>query len=679
MTSKTMNLLGGSGRRFLVSLIACTVVDAANAVPIVEADSLKKLSLEELMDLEVTSVSRTEERFGSAAAAISVVTNETIRRIGATTIHDALRLVPGIHVASQTANTWAVSSRGFSSISSEKLLVLSDTRSIYTPLYSGVFWDVQDYLMEDIDRIEVIRGPGAALWGSNAVNGVINIVTRSARDTQGFYAEAGGGTEERAFAGIRYGGKSNGGIYFRVFGKYFDRNGSDRDGSFNANPMTSDDTQLAHIGFRADWDATTNDELTLQGDAYDGNVGRLAPSVIIIGRPGPQGNLEVDVRGGNVLGRWRRHLSDVSDLQLRAYYDHTYRDDPSYLDKLDTFDVDFQHRFPITLLRQQITWGLNYRHTSNRNEGKVIFGLDPASSDDLVVSGFLQDQIPVGSDVRLTLGTKLEHNDFSEFEVQPSVSAAWNVSPSQTLWSSVSRAVRVPTRLERDISIDVTNPAANPVARLLGNEDFNSEELLAYEVGFRWQAIDSLYVGVTAYHNRYHGLASLELNTAFVDPRDGRTVFPIVNKNLTDGTAQGTEVELTYTPAPNWRLTLVHTYTNLNLQPKGQDLNRGDFVEGSTPKHQFGLRSFLDLPYQLQLDAQLRHLTAIESIPAIVNRTGLPGYTEFDMRLAWLGLTNFSIELVGKNLLHDRHIEFGDASARGEVERSIFGKVTWRY
>ena len=645
---------------------------AADA-PMQSTEMLKRLSVEELMNIEVTSVSRTEETLRGAAAAVAIVTRDDIRQSGATNVPEALRLVPGLHVARQTSNIWAISSRGFSSVSSEKLLVLSDTRSIYTPLFSGVLWDVQDYLLNDIDRIEVIRGPGAALWGSNAVNGVINITTRRAQETQGPYVELGAGTEERAWVGGRYGGRTSGGGYYRVFGKYFDR-----DASADSNPVSDDDWRLGHAGFRADWELTGHDALTVQGDLYDGEVGRLQPSISVSGRPAPQGQLRVDVSGGNILGRWRRTVNADSDIQLRVYYDRTRRNDPSFEDDLDTLDLDFQHGFAPTR-RQEMIWGVNYRFTSNRNEGKGVFAVEPVSSDDHLVSGFVQDQISVLDGLRFTFGTKLEHNDFSGFEVQPGVRAAWDFRPGQTVWAAVSRAVRVPTRLERDIAVEASNPAGNPIVRLLGNDEFDAERLVAYEIGYRWQRLTNLSVDVAAFHNRYRGLASLELGAPFIDPRDGRTVIPIVNRNLTDGRAQGVELLLEFAPRDSWHLSASYSTLDLELDPAGADLNRGRFHEGSTPRHQFGLKSSLVLRAGLQLDAQFRRLTAIRSLPGSATGEGLRGYAELDVRVGWQVTGRTEISVVGQNLLHDQHAEFGTAPSRGEIERSVYGKAVWRY
>ena len=633
-------------------------------------NALKKLSLVELTQVEITSVSKTEEGLGGAAAAIAVVTQQDIERSGARSVPDALRGLPGIYVGQRNSNTWAVSSRGFSGVSSEKLLVLSDTRSIYTPLFSGVQWDVQNYIMEDLDRIEVIRGPGATLWGSNAVNGVINITTKNAKDTQGLYLEAGGGSEERATIAVREGGTIGDRGYFRVFGQYFDR-----DSSFLVDRSSPDDWHMAHAGFRSDWDVGSADAATLQGDWYDGKIGQVGPAVTIVGRPGPARPLLVQTNGGNFLGHWRHTIDADSDLEFRAYYDHTHRDDPSFEDVLDTVDLDFQHHF--TLTAQQITWGLNYRLTVNRNVGRGIFAVDPLDASDNLFGGFVQDQIAIRDSLHLTVGTKLEHNDFSGFEVQPSVRLAWDLASTQTLWGAVSRAVRVPTRLERDVAINFTDPNANPVGRLLGNPDFTSEKLLAYELGYRWQVSPRLAVDLASFLNRYSGLASLEFGTVFVDPRDGKTVVPVVNENLSDGRAVGVEALITFSPIESWRLTGSYSNLSLQIQTHGQDINRGRFAEGSTPHNQFGLRSAIDLA-GFQLDAFLRHIGAIRHDPLIVTGEGIPAYTELDLRIAraW---NRIELALTGKNLLHAHHPEFGAPAQRGEIERSVYASVAWRY
>ena len=634
-------------------------------------DTLKQLSFEELMNVEVTSVSRREEVLRDAAAAIAVITPENLRRSGAETIPDALRLVPGLHVGEQTASSWTVSARGFSSITSEKLLVLSDTRSIYTPLFSGVDWDVQDYLLEDIARIEVIRGPGAALWGSNAVNGVINITTRSARDTHGAFIEAGAGTFDRGWVEGRYGDETADGVHYRVFGKYMERDETD-----HLVPDSDDEWRLGHVGFRTDWDGSEGNSFTVQGDAYSGDVGKLVPAITIIGRPNPTGDLNTEVSGGNVLARWRHSTGEASDLQLRAYYDYTRRDDPSFLDTLHTLDLDFQQRFA-AVARNELLWGASYRLTSNRNRSGGIFAVDPEDSDDHLFSGFIQDQVTLGESVHLTIGTKLEHNDFSGFEVQPSIRLAWSPRENQTLWSAVSRAVRVPTRLERDIAIEITPPGSNPVGRLLGNDDFAAERLIAYEAGYRWQPEQRLSFDLALFYNDYDRLASLEFGTPFIGP-DGRIVVPIMNENLTTGHTRGAELLAEWSPIDIWHLTANYTHLDMSLTPSGGDLNRGEWLEGSTPRNIGGLRSLLTLGKQFEIDAQFRRQSRIRRMPLLVTGEGIAAYAELDIRVGWHVSDHWELALTGQNLLHDEHLEFGPPAGRGALERAAYVKATWR-
>jgi iron complex outermembrane recepter protein len=658
--------------RFFAVLGACGTTLAAGSGGIVGLSGLKQMSLDELMNVQVTSVSRTAEPYREAAAALTVITEEQIRRSGATNLPDALRWVPGLHVARQNSNVWAVSSRGFSSVNSEKLLVQSDTRSIYTPLFSGVLWDVQDYLLADIERIEVIRGPGAAMWGANAVNGVINITTKNAADTHGTRLEAGTGTDELAMVSARHGSQTRGGVHYRVFGKY-----SERD-STRSSAGRSDDWQFGHLGFRADWTSSAQDDFTLQSDVYQGDIGQLAPATSIAGRPAPTGDLETRVAGGNLLGRWRRRIDENSDLQFRTYYDRTHRDDPTFKDDLDTIDLDLQHRF-VPAIHHELMWGLNYRYTSNRNEGKGVFAVRPSSSQDHLFSAFVQDRIAWRDVLRVTLGTKVEHNDFSGFEIQPSVRAAWDITERNTLWAAVSRAARIPTRLERDIYIDVGNPAANPVTRLLGSRDFESEKLLAYELGYRWRAAAILQVDLSLFENRYDGLASLEIGSSFTDPTDGRTVRPIVNRNLTDGHIRGLETLLMFSPFEQWRLSASYSYLEVSLDSPGLDLNRSEFYDGATPRHQFALGSYLNLPGGFELDAHFRRHSPIRRMPPVSTGQGIPAYSELDLRLSWRASPRMRISLVGQNLLHDRHVEFGTPAARGPIRRGISAKVVWGF
>lgn len=661
--------------RALVRSVAFAWLAAVPAVAAAESalslDRLKQLSLDELMELEVTSVSKAEQRFESVAAALAVVTGEHIRRSGATHVADVLRGLPGLHVGRRSANSWAVSARGFSSTSSEKLLVLSDTRSIYTPLYSGVFWDVQDYLLADVERIEVIRGPGASLWGSNAVNGVINLTTKSAADTQGTLIEATVGTEDRAIFAMRHGDRA-GDVHFRVFAKY-----AKRDETRHASE-SSDESDLGTVGFRSDWTGGSASTLTLQGSLYDGTVGQLAPTITVVGREGPTGKLETEVSGGNLLGRWRHRFDDGSDLQLRAYYDRTRRDDPSFIDELDTFDLDLAHRI-VTERAVEVIWGANYRHTSNRNVGKGIFALTPAHSDDELLSAFLQGHVDLPGKLQLIVGTKWEENDFSGNELQPNMRAVWEPAPRHTVWAAVSRAARIPTRLERDIAVDVTDPAGNPVVRLLGNRSFDAERLTAMEVGHRWRVTDRLHLDLALFENRYKDLASLEAGDPFTDREDGRIVVPIRNENLTRGRARGAELLVTLSPTETWNLSASYAYLRLRLDPAGQDLNRGVFYDGATPRHQVALSSYLTLPGGFEFDVHFRRQSALRRLTEIVSGEGIPGYGELDVRVAWHASEHLELAVVGQNLLRRDHVEFGSHETRGAIERAAYAKLTLEF
>lgn len=635
--------------------------------------TLKHLSIEQLSNVVVTSVSRSPEPLSTAAAAVAVVTSGEIRSSGAMSVPEAIRYVPGIDVAQQTASQWAVSSRGFDTANSPDLLVLSDGRSIYTPLFSGVFWDVQDYLMQDIDRIEVVRGPGAALWGSNAVNGVINIITKSAADTQGAFAEAGAGTEERALAAAQYGGQTGDGVDYRVFAKYQDHAAEDYPAG-----ATPDDWRLGHAGFRMDWNASASDAYTVQGDIYGGRLGEVSPAVNIIGRPGPPNPLTVGVSGANVLGHWRHTMSADSDFDLRVYYDYTHRNDPSFLDDLGTLDVDFQDCFRVADVHA-LTWGLTFRTMDDRDRGKGIFALNPPDSTDNLVSGFVQDEISLPHAVRVTVGTKLEHNDFSGFEAQPSVRAAWGLATTQTLWGAVSRAVRVPTRLERDVDIDATDPTASEVAVLLGNRNFRAEEVLAFELGYRWRPLPDLSLDLAAFRNRYTGLASLELGNPVTDVTTGQIILPLFNENLIDGHSTGLEGLAMYSPVAWWRLAVNYSYIDMQLTALGQDYNRGRFFAGATPRNQAGFQSYFDLPHDIELYGGLRVLSAIRTLPEIVDGTGDPGYQELDLNAIWRATPHLTVSIQGQSLLHSSHIEIGDPQERSAIERSVFGKAIWAF
>jgi iron complex outermembrane receptor protein len=603
------------------------------------------LSVEELQELEVTSVSRRPERLSETASAIQVITGEDIRRAGATSLPEALRLASNLQVAQIDSRQWAISTRGFNSSSGNKLLVLIDGRIAYSPLHSGVFWDVQDTPLDDIDRIEVISGPGGALWGANAVNGVINITTKSARDTQGVVFAAGGGSELHGVTGMRYGGTIGDAVRFRAYGKYFDRGTSALPNGYQA----TDDWHIGQGGIRVDWATSSDNRFTLQSDLYDGRMAQ-------------QGTNDIDVNGGNVLGRWSRTLANASDLSLQLYYDRTHRNIPgTFGEDLNIYDADFQHQFHLAG-RHDIIWGLGSRVTSDDVRNSALLAFLPAQATRKWFSGFVQDEVPLVRDrLRLTLGTKIEHNDYTGVEYQPSGRLAWILNQRQVLWGAVSRAVRTPSRIDRELFAPPTPPFL-----IAGGPGFVSEEVLAYELGYRSQPIDRLSLTVATFYNNYDNIRSLEQ----VNPP---APTPIVLGNGQKGTSYGAELTADYFLTDWWRLHSGYTGVHVDIvaKPGSADTSSGG-SESHDPQHQVFLRQSLDLPAHLQLDAGLRYVSEITN-------QAVPAYGEIDARLAWRPTRAFEWSLVGQNLLHQQHAEFGVLASRRELKRGVYGTLTWRF
>jgi iron complex outermembrane recepter protein len=634
-----------AARPLLVVLLAAwsAVAGRAQEEP-VDPEALKRLSLEQLMEIDVTSVSKRSERLSQAAAAVTVITGDVLRRSGATSLPEVLRLVVGLHVAQSDARAWAVSARGFNSTTADKMLVLVDGRSVYTPLFSGVFWDVQDTLLADVDRIEVIRGPGATLWGANAVNGVINIITKSAAETQGGLTAAAAGSEERGFAGARYGGALGAGGHYRAYAKVLDRDALVRaDGAGAGNP-----THRGQGGFRVDAGPSDADALTLQGDLYSGSVGEP-----------PFGT--DDVEGGNLLGRWRHRLAGGSDLRLQVYYDRTHRNIPNlFAERRDTWDLDLQHHFQWGG-RHDVVWGAGFRTTSDQVVDSAIFQWVPAHRTSELWNLFAQDEIALAHDLHFTIGSKFEHNDSTGLEVQPGLRLSWTPDGRHTLWGAISRAVRTPTRLDEDVRVTV-----GPQVILVGNRDFRSEELLAYELGYRVQLAAPVSFDVATFYNVYDRLRSQEPS-----PGGG---LPLTFANELNAETYGAELRATLQVETWWRLVPSYAYfaKRLRLDPGSHD-SSGGTAEGDDPRSRFNLRSSMDLPHRIELDGLLRYVGALPA-PAV------PAYVELDLRLGWWPTERLELALVGQNLLHAHHPEFGPPGpARNEVQRGAYGKVAWRF
>jgi iron complex outermembrane recepter protein len=615
--------------------------------------------------LEVISVTRHPEKLLNAASAIQVITQEDIRRSGATSIPEALRLADNLQVAQKNSHDWAISSRGFNTALANKLLVMIDGRTVYTPLYSGVFWDVQDYLLEDIDRIEVISGPGGALWGANAVNGVINIITKSAKDSQGVYAEAGGGSQPQDFTGERYGGSFDANTAYRVYGKYFDRSAevlADGDSG-------SDSWRQGRAGFRVDSQPSTHDRLTLQGDYYDGREDQQTGGVAANS-------------GANLLGRWTRTLSDESDFSLQTYIDQTHLGEPvaplvvsgaqfspagTVYDDLTTYDVDFQQRFSLGAYNR-VVWGFGYRNTHDAVIEAPALGFFPAVLVQNLYSGFVQDEIALKRNLSFTLGTKLEHNDYSGFEFEPDARLSWVLNSSQALWAAVSRAVRTPSRIDRDLS-EGTPPY---LILLKGGADFTSEALLAYELGYRVQLNSAFTASVSSFYNQYNDVRSTSITPG--------TILPLYFANNLEGDTYGLEFSGNYQVTEDWSLHAGYTLLreNLRVKPGQYDLDNA-LNETADPRGQFSMRSALNLPRRTEFSAALRWVDTLHTNNGPTPGT-VPSYFEFDTRIAWHVNSRLELSLSGENLLHNRHPEYGFPDpARVEIERSAYGKLAWRW
>jgi len=656
-------------QQLVLPLVLCLTTPGISASEIGELpDDLTSMSIEALMDIEITSVAKKPQKQSEAAAAIFVITNDDLRRRGVTSIPEALRYVPGLNVARIDANKWAITSRGFNSRFANKLLVLIDGRSVYTPLFAGVYWETHDVPLEDIERIEVIRGPGGTLWGANAVNGVINIITKSASDTQGTLLAAGIGNEERGGGTLRHGGKLQNGADYRIYAKY-----SSHDEGYSATD-THDDWNLGQVGFRTDWGHSNRDSFTLQGDAYRGAAGEL------VNLPtGPSGASTVvtpvvgdtDVSGGNLLFRWERTLNESSDFMLQAYLDHVSRDEVVLFEDRDILDIDFQHHLRLSQAHD-VLWGLGYRHTDDDTDNNAAFSLTPPSRHVHLASAFLQDEISLTESVRLTVGAKLEHNSFTRLEFQPNVRLARVMDNGQTLWAAVSRAVRTPARGEHNVRLRLV-PSPDPGAPVYatGNDSFKSEELLAYELGYRLHPHNNVKLDITAFYHDYHNLRTFDAANA--PPAD--VLFPF--DNHMKGETYGLEIATQWRVNPDWRLNGSYSYLHSSLELESPSVDAfSKSAEDASPRHQASLLSSHDLGNNLEFDAGLRFVDDIK-----VTGVDIDSYVELDARIGWKPRPGIELSVTGANLLDKHHTEFLPdfiATQPTEIERSIYAKIIWQ-
>ncbi len=662
----------GSSTRKLSYLLLATAFTAVGQRP----QGLADASLEELLGIRVTSVGRKEQKLTETAAAVYVLTREDLLRSGVTSVPEALRMVPGVQVARIDSNKWAVTARGFNGRFANKMLVLIDGRSIYTNLYSGVYWEQYDVMLEDVERIEVVRGPGATMWGANAVNGVINIITRQTKDTQGGLLVAGTGTEDLASTALRYGGRFGDRIHYRTFGKFFNRNQMLTAGGDGA----GDSWNTMRAGGRVDIELSERDSITLTGDMSSG----LARGALYSSFPLPQQGALVSERvnysGGFGLGRWTRKHSDRSEFSLQVYLNKERRSEHFGDAKFQTIDLDFQHRVNLSR-RHDLVWGLGYRMLKDNVHGgtsAVVF--EPVSWSGALASSFVQDDVTlVSGRLVATFGSKFLNNYYTGFEIQPTARLMWTPNRNQSLWGAVSRAVRTPARYNRDVRVPFSLGSVNGIpvqGALMGSHDFGSETVRAYEAGYRHQLSRWAALDLALFQSEYGNLAGFALGEPhFSLIPSPRVDVPVLFANTSQARSRGVELASSWTPAKRWKMQANYAWMLLKYERGGfEPFPGGNTADGSTPRHSVQLHSGLDLSKRIRWDVQMFQVGALPSL-------GVPGYTRVDTRLSLKVGEGFELSGGGRNLLDARHLEFTpeDSVRAAQIRRTLYLQLTRRF
>jgi iron complex outermembrane receptor protein len=666
---------------FGVILLICIASTAAYAeyddTSQQSSNPLKTLTLEQLGNIEVTTTSREPERVLNTPAAIYVITQEDIQRSGATTIPDVLRLAPGVEVAQIDSHSWSVGIRGFGGNLSRNVLVLIDGRTVYSTLFAGTYWEVQNVVMEDVDRIEVIRGPGGTIWGPNAVNGVINIITKSSKDTHGVMVSAGGGNQEQGFLNARYGGANSRDLNYRVYELGFNRGPE-----YHPDGINFDRWRAIQAGFRTDWVKDTRDNFTFQGDIYDEGAG-TAQTVANYTMPYSQNLYAMEPRsGGNILGRWQRVYEEGRDFQLQIFYDRTNRYDPNFTDLRNTYDIDFLDRFRLPG-RQQISWGFGARWSRGYNP-IVVPGLTflPEHRTDRLLTAFLQDEIAlIDKRLTFTFGTKFLETNFTGLQLQPTGRLLWTPTNRQSFWTAFTHAVRTPSDVEENFTeLEYTGQTIDGLplfGRFNPNPNFRSEELNGYEAGYRLLLRKSLYFDIATFYNHYGDLLSLDITGApFVQASPGPVVIlPAQLGNGLVGTTKGIEFAPEWRPLPFWRLRASYSYVQMDINKPANSLDAETpaTIEGSSPKHQISLQSGIDFAKVFSFDLTYRY---VDALPALT----IPSYSTADARFDWQVHHQFKLSAVGRNLFQPHHFEYGgvDPGPNIAIRRSVYGQITWQ-
>jgi iron complex outermembrane recepter protein len=640
---------------------------------------LTQMSIEDLMNLEVTSGAKKEEPIQRTAAAIFVITGEDIRRSGATTLPDALRMVPGLDVAQISGNTWAISSRGFNDAFANKMLVLVDGRTVYSPVFSGVLWDTEDLLLADIDRIEVIRGPGAALWGTNAVNGVINIISKTASKTQGILATAAGGNVEGGYGSAQYGGQIGGEGFYRIFAKGFAKNSVP--GVPGQGPQ--DGWDLGHGGFRTDWTLSPRDSLTVEGDLYrssgQGTTDFTTSLAPLISAPLP--GILIN-SGGNLLAHWHRTFSTRSEINLLGYYDRANSNTSFIRAAVNTFDVELEHRIAIGN-RHEIVWGAGYRRIDINTTGTVAVSFAPPRISENLANAFVQDEIELlPGRLRLTLGGRVERVYGGKFNFQPDARILWTPTERQSVWLAASRALRGISPADASV---ISNLGTEPgpggilvVPQASGNPNMRSEALVAFQAGYRAELTSTISIDATAFFNKYTRLRGEDTGTPIFETGSGIPflLVPETADNKISGETHGIEFSGTWKPVRVWKLSGAYTWLDGALHDGSFGAPPNTTASTlSSPHHQFSIRSNINLPHRLEVDTALYRVGPLDTF-------GVAGYYRLDARFGWHVGEHAEFAIVGQNLLSANHMESPsepDWFAAASVRRSYYARVTWHF
>jgi len=662
--------------------------------------SLLDLSIEELLHVEITSAAKKTQRISETAAAAFVITQDDIKRSGARSIPEILRMVPGLEVAQIDANKWAVSARGFNGRFANKLLVLMDGRTLYTPSFGGVFWDVQDTLMSDIERIEIIRGPGGTLWGANAVNGVINIITRSSNDTRGGELIADAASGPSRSGSLRYGGSLDDTFTYRAYAKYLDESGNE---DMSGRP-TADGWNIGRVGSRADWRPTSDDQVSLTAEAYRGQSGETISRPLIQPPYSDIQNADEDTSGGFAIGKWHRQWSAGRELQVQAYFDETHRNGLLFGEQRDSTVLEVQYHLPVGS-RQDVVTGAGLRSDSYHFNQTQNVSVTPQSPTNVGYNVFGQDEVQlIANRLALTMGVDLEHNPLSEKSVDalPSGRLLWTLNEANHVWAAVTKAISTPSYEDTGATVQYAAPIAPPglggnpfpvplVVSVIGNPNVASENLIAHELGYRTQLSSNVTLDATLYRHDYDRLRGEATTAVYCDPsKISVAANPQCLYSATDvvdqlqflnaerGHSSGFELAADWVPMSRLRLHGAYTYMKLALAPdiaNPELVSEANTTMGSSPRNQFSGRADVNLAHNVDLDVSVRHVDALPAVP-------VPAYWSADTNVTWRFDKQLEFSLTGRNLLQPGHLEFVSELADvvpTRIERTVTARFRWTF